>query len=109
VLLTKSTKLELFKSSCCLYAKTRDISYYFGSNMTKTMDTGPLNATLKFIKTLKNVILNLMGQGPLNKKKYPAGIEEIISFRLIPLLTTVSFRCTVPLTVIYDEGGNAIL
>jgi hypothetical protein len=27
------------------------------------------NATLKFIKTLKNVILNLKGQCPLNLKK----------------------------------------
>jgi hypothetical protein len=29
--------------------------------------------------------------------KYPATIEDFISFRLIPLKTHVSFRCKVPL------------
>jgi hypothetical protein len=46
---------------------------------------------------LKNVISNLKGQGPLNLKKFLAAVEEIISFRLIPLLTHASFCCTVPL------------
>jgi hypothetical protein len=44
--------------------------------------TLPKNATLKFIKSLKNVyFFNLKGHGPLNlKNKSPAGIEEIIIF-----------------------------
>jgi hypothetical protein len=58
------------------------------------------HSTAKFIKTLKNVFLNLKGQVPLNKKKCPAEREEIISYPLIPLLTYVSFRCTVPLILI---------
>jgi hypothetical protein len=43
---------------------------------------------------LKSVSLNLKGHGALNKKKYPAAIEEIISYPL----TLVSFHCTVPLS-----------
>jgi hypothetical protein len=49
--------------------------------------TLPKTATLKFIKTLKSVSLNLKGQSDLNKIK-------IMSLGLIPHKTPVSFRCT---------------
>jgi hypothetical protein len=46
--------------------------------------------------------LNLKGQGSLNlKKKYQATDWEIISCRLIPLKTPVSFCWTVPLRAAY--------
>jgi hypothetical protein len=61
----------------------------------------PETPLYKFCNTPKTVSLNLKGQN-LKKIffKYPATIEEIISFRLIPLLTYVSFCCTVPLRAI---------
>jgi hypothetical protein len=73
---------------CCLIIK-------FEADATFTK-----HAPLKVycIKPLRNVSLNLKGQGSLNFKKYQATDCQIISCRLIPLKTHVSFRCTVPLS-----------
>jgi hypothetical protein len=51
----------------------------------------PLNASDTRLCFLKS-------EGPLNLKKCPSEQEETISCRLIPLLTHVSFRWTVPLS-----------
>jgi hypothetical protein len=51
----------------------------------------------KCLLKLKTRFWFLKSKGPLNKKKYPSEQWQVISCRLIPLLTHVSFRCTVPL------------
>jgi hypothetical protein len=48
---------------------------------------------------LKTCLCFLKSEGPLNLKKNPSEQWQVISCRLIPLLTHVSFRCTVPLSV----------
>jgi hypothetical protein len=55
----------------------------------------------KCLLTLKTRLCFLKSEeGPLNlKKKYPSEQWQVISCRLIPLLTHVSFRCTVPLSL----------
>jgi hypothetical protein len=55
-----------------------------------------------FILTLETVFY-LKGQGPLDfkKNKCQAAQWEIISYLFISLLTQISFRCTVHLTLSY--------
>jgi hypothetical protein len=62
-------------------------------------------ATRKCIKTLKtDNNYSLKGRGPLKlKKKRPAERWEIISYPLIPLLTPLSFRWTVPLNFSFED------
>jgi hypothetical protein len=55
------------------------------------------HSTTKCILTLKTRLRFLKSHGHLNLKKYPSEQWQVISCRLIPLLTHVSFSCTVPL------------
>jgi hypothetical protein len=61
---------------------------------------------MKCIKTLKSEVLILKGQVPLKLKKLPAEQWQVISYRLIPRLTPVSFRCTVPFKGHYKKVRN---
>jgi hypothetical protein len=55
------------------------------------------HSTTKCLLTLKTHLCFLKSEGPLNLKKCSWEQEETVSCRLIPLLSHVSFRCTVPL------------
>jgi hypothetical protein len=71
------------------------LPHTFAADFTLTSTS----TTTKCLFTLNTRLRYLKSEGPLKiKKKCPSEQWQVICCRLIPLLTHVSFRCTVPLT-----------